>query len=51
VLRMIDTVDANSNVGTVYIKLDINNEWNDEIIRMMNRYSNVYDVEVFDSNE
>ena len=52
VLRIIDTLNANSNVGRVQIRLNSNHKWNSEIIILItNRYNNVYDIEVWDSNE
>ena len=47
VLRMIDTVDANSNVGTVYIIVNSDSRWNSEIVTsIINRYTNVYEIVV-----
>ena len=46
---MINTLNANSNVGEVYIGLSSDKEWNDEVITiMMNRYSNIYDISIYD---
>ena len=51
VLRMIDTLDANRNVGIVGITLHSNNKLNDEILTtMMNKYTNVYVIYVDDEN-
>jgi len=51
-LRMIDTLNANSNVGEITIRLDSIIEWNDEIISMMmNRFSNMYCINVWDWND
>ena len=48
---MIDTLNANTNVGTVYIRLNSSNKWNSEIVRLMiNRFTNVYDIYVSDWN-
>jgi len=39
---MIDTLNANINVGIVWIILNSSNKWNNEIVRLMiNRYTNV----------
>jgi len=54
ILKLINTLNANSNVVKVIIKLYRNGGicWNDEILTfMMNKYSNVYDIELFDCNE
>ena len=49
VIEMINRVNANSNVGTVYIGLHSSNEWNSEIVRLIaNRYTNVYAIYVND---
>ena len=49
VIEMINRVNANSNVGTVNIKLHSSNEWNSEIVRLIaNRYTNVYAIYVND---
>jgi len=51
VLRMIDTVNANDNVGEVVITVSSDNELNDEVLKMMmNKYSNVYSIYVHDKN-
>ena len=45
VLKIIERVNGDSNVETVYIVLNSDNDWNDEIIRiMMSRYSNLYSI-------
>ena len=52
VLDMIDKLDANSNVGHIYIGIGSNNQLNYEIvIIMINRFSNVYWIELGDSND
>jgi len=49
---MIDKLDANSNVGHIYIGIGSNNQLNYEIvIIMINRFSNVYWIELGDSND
>ena len=51
VLREINTLNANSNVGTVVISFDDRNEWNDDILKLViSRYSNIYDISVSDYN-
>jgi len=52
VLDMINTLDANSNVGEVSIKFDRTNYYNDEILKtMMNKYNNLYSIELQDDND
>ena len=47
VLAMINTLNANKNVGLVDIRLHSSIEWNNEILRMMiDRFTNVYHIEV-----
>ena len=52
VLRVLNILNANSNVGGVLIGLLSNRiEWNNEILKMMiDRFTNVYDIAVFDYN-
>jgi len=51
VLRMIDTMNANSNVGNVWITLTSTNRFNDEIVTMMmNKYINAYRIAISDWN-
>ena len=51
VLEMINTLNANKNVGRVMIRLHSNSKWNNEILRMMiDRFTNVYDIGVSDYN-
>ena len=51
VLRMIDTLNVNTNVGIVLITLDSSNKWNNEILTLIiNRYTNVYYIYVVDYN-
>ena len=51
VLAMINTLNANKNVGRVDIRLDSNHKWNNEILRMMiDRFTNVYHINVWDHN-
>ena len=51
VLEMIDILDANRNLGRVWITLHSDNKFNDKILTtMMNKYTNVYDIYVFDLN-
>jgi len=50
-LRIINMLNANSNVGTVSIELYNSNKWNSEIITMIaNRYTNSYYIHVVDWN-
>jgi len=52
VLGMINTLNANKNVGIVSIGLYSSNKWNNEILRMMiDRFTNVYHIIVFDYND
>jgi len=53
VLEMIDRVNANSNVGEVRISIDSKYmKWNSEIlIMMMNRYRNVYHIDLNQRND
>jgi len=49
VLRMIDTFNANTNVGIVEIEVSSDHEWNSEIVRLIiNRYTNVYCIYIED---
>jgi len=49
VLRMIDTLNVDGNVGVVEIGVNNNDQWNNEIIKtIMNKYSNIYAIGVFD---
>ena len=51
VLEMIDTLNANSNVGSVKVGIDNSIEWNDQVVTiMMNRFSNIYDISILDYN-
>ena len=51
VLRMINTVNTDTNIGRVDIGLTRYNQWNSEIVTLItNRYNNVYHVEVSDWN-
>ena len=48
---MINTLNADTNVGRVEIVLDTDSKWNSEIVRLMiNRFTNVYCIYVFDGN-
>jgi len=48
---MINTLNANRNVGRIWIGFDSYHQWNSQIVRLMiNRYTNVYFVEVDDVN-
>ena len=52
VLRLIDTLGANTNVGYVYIGLDSSNEWDDEILStMISRYTNVHTICVYENDD
>ena len=52
VLAMINTLNANKNVGRVDIRLDSSIEWNNEILRMMiDKFTNVYSIIVDDWNK
>jgi len=49
---MINTLNADSNVGGVHIRLSSYYKWNDKILTtMIKRYSNLYAIGVFDGNE
>ena len=49
VLAMINTLNANKNVGIVWIGLNSRMKWNNEILRMIiDRFTNVYCIEVWD---
>jgi len=51
VIEMIDTLDANSNIVAVWIRLDSDNKWDSEIVVLIiNKYSNMYDIEIWDFN-
>jgi len=51
VLGMINRLECDSNVGSVEITLSSSNEFDDGIMRMMmNRYSNLYWIRVYDNN-
>jgi len=48
---MINEMNANQKVGTIFIRLYNNNPINTDIIIMMiNRYKNLYDISIKDSN-
>jgi len=52
VVRMIDRLNANKNVGVVWIRLDSSMEWNNEILRMMvDKFTNIYHINVWDWND
>ena len=52
VLGMINTLNANMNVGWIMIKVDISIEQNSEVVRMMvDRFTNVYYIAVVDEND
>ena len=52
VLAMINTLNANTNVGVVWIRLHSNMQWNNEILRIMiDRFINVYHIGVWDFND
>jgi len=52
VLRMIDTLNANSKVEEVVIEIHSDNQYNDKIItRMMNNYSNLYSITMHNWND
>jgi len=52
VLRLIDTLNADSKVGRVIIEFRSSNEWNDQIIMMIiNKYSNVYHIGITHYND
>ena len=49
---MIERVNGNSNVGSIRIGLDSDIKWNDEILELMiNRYTSVYDICIYDWND
>ena len=51
-MEMINTLNANSKVGGLEIRLDSDNRWNDRIVRMMmDRYTNIYWIIVYDDND
>ena len=48
---MINTLNANTNVGKVWIGLDSSNKWNSKIVKLIiNRFTNVYNINVSDLN-
>ena len=52
VLAMINTLNANKNVGGVVIRADSSIECSNEILRMMiDRFTNVYSIIVADFND
>jgi len=52
VLRIIDTLNANKNVVGVWVRLHSYNEWNIEIVTLIiNRYTNVYSIYIWDWND
>ena len=51
-LGMIDTLNANKNVGIVRIRLNSRCEWNNEMLRMIiDRFTNVYHIGLVDEND
>jgi len=52
VLRMINTLNANKNIGIVLIRLDSNHKWNSEILTLIkNRYTNMHSIHLRDYND
>ena len=53
VLQIIDTINANTNVGRLRIRLDSScHKWNDELVTLIiNRYTNLYTIELDDWND
>jgi len=53
VIKMINTVNANSNVGRILVRLDSSNgKWNYQIMTsIINMYTNVYDIYVNDCSD
>ena len=52
VLRMIDTLNANKNVGYVWIRICSSSKWNSEIVAIIaNSYTNVYHIRICDYND
>ena len=52
VLAMINTLNANKNVGYVWIGLNSSMKWNNQMLRMMiDRFTNVYRIDVIDCNK
>jgi len=48
---MIDTLNANKNVGIVEITLSSSMKWNSEIVTfIINKYTNVYTIYVSDND-
>jgi len=48
---MVNGMDVDDNVGRIIIDLNFGNKWDSEIMRMMiNRYSNLYGIIVYDKN-
>ena len=52
VIEMINRVDGNSKVGYMRVVVDNDYDWNSRIVKLIgSRYTNVYGIEVYDSNE
>jgi len=52
VIEMINTLNANRNVGRINITFNVSNKWNSEILILIaNRYTNVYSIGISDSNK
>jgi len=52
VITLINTLDANSNVGLVWIGLSNDYKWSDEILAIMiSKYTNVYSIVIYDYND
>jgi len=50
-LKIVNILDADDKVGMVLITLSADNKWNNEIlVKMMNRYQNMYDIYLVDKN-
>ena len=51
VIKMINALNANINVGSVMIALHSDIEWNNEILRMIiDRFTNIYSIGIVDIN-
>ena len=49
---MIDTLNANKNVGYVWIRICSSSKWNSEIVAIIaNSYTNVYHIRICDYND
>ena len=52
IMKMVNELNVNQKVGRIWIKLDNDNQINDEIIRMIiNSCNNVYYISIRDDND